>query len=87
MNPGPEYRPRMARKPNYDFERRKKEQERRDKKEAKREERARRKAAGLPEEIAFGALDENGDLIHVDDVDEDADEGDESTSDETPAAS
>ena len=57
----------MARKPNYDFERRKKEQERRDKKEAKREERARRKAAGLPEE-EYGVLDENGDLIRPEDL-------------------
>jgi hypothetical protein len=57
----------MARKPNYDFERRKKEQERRDKKEAKREERARRKALGLPDE-EFGMLDENGELIRPEDV-------------------
>ncbi len=40
----------MARKPNYDFERRRKELERKNRKEAKREERLRRKAAGLPEE-------------------------------------
>jgi hypothetical protein len=58
----------MARKPNYDFERRKKEQERRDRKEAKREERARRKAEGLPEESEFGVLDENGDLMRPEDT-------------------
>ena len=33
----------MARKPNYDFERRKKEQERKAKKEAKREQRQQRR--------------------------------------------
>jgi hypothetical protein len=71
----------MARKPNYDFERRKKEQERRDKKEAKREERARRKAAGLPEE-EYGVLDENGDLVRPEDLPEQATPDDE----ETPAA-
>jgi hypothetical protein len=36
----------VARKPNYDFERRRREQERRKKKEAKREERQRRKEEG-----------------------------------------
>lgn len=39
----------MARKPNYDFEKRRKEQERAAKKEAKREERQRRKDEGQPE--------------------------------------
>ncbi len=36
----------MARKPNYSFEKRKKEQDRAAKKEAKKEERLRRKAEG-----------------------------------------
>lgn len=36
----------MAKKPNYDFEKRKKEQERQKKKEAKREERLARKREG-----------------------------------------
>ena len=36
----------MAKKPNYDFERRRKEQDRKNKKEAKREERALRKREG-----------------------------------------
>ena len=42
----------MARKPNYDFEKRRKENERRAKKEARREEKLRRKndAAGPSEE-------------------------------------
>ena len=42
----------MARKPNYDFEKRKKEQDRKAKKDAKREDRARRRAEGLPEDSA-----------------------------------
>ena len=37
----------MARKPNYDFEKRRKEQDRKAKKDAKREDRLRRKADGL----------------------------------------
>lgn len=40
----------MARKPNYDFEKRRKEQDRKAKKDAKREDRLRRKAEGLPED-------------------------------------
>ena len=36
----------MARKPNYDFEKRKKEQDRKAKKDAKREDRLARKRAG-----------------------------------------
>ncbi len=68
----------MARKPNYDFERRKKEQERKNKKEAKREERARRKAAGLGEEIEGMVQDENGDWVmaEVDPDDDDQADGD-----------
>ena len=44
----------MARKPNYDFERRKKEQERKAKKDAKAEARAQRKrdqAAGIDPDL------------------------------------
>jgi hypothetical protein len=40
----------LARKPNYDFEKRKKEQERKQKQDAKREEKLRRKREGLPDE-------------------------------------
>ena len=40
----------MAKKPNYDFEKRRKEQERAKKKELKREERLARKREGLPAE-------------------------------------
>jgi hypothetical protein len=40
----------LARKPNYDFEKRRKELDRKAKKDAKREDRARRRAAGLPDE-------------------------------------
>lgn len=40
----------MARKPNYDFEKRRKEQDRKAKKDAKREDRLRRKAEGLPDD-------------------------------------
>lgn len=41
---------RLAKKPNYDFEKRRKELERKQKKDAKREERLYRKRHGLPEE-------------------------------------
>jgi hypothetical protein len=44
----------LARKPNYDFEKRKKEQDRKAKKDAKREDRARRRAEGLPEDPESG---------------------------------
>lgn len=49
----------MAKKPNYDFERRRKEQDRKKKKDAKREERLQRKRDGLPDEdgVAEGAED------------------------------
>jgi hypothetical protein len=40
----------LARKPNYDYEKRKKEADRKAKKDAKREERQRRRALGLPDE-------------------------------------
>lgn len=65
--------PLVARKPNYDFERRKKEMDRKAKKEAKREERARRKAAGLPDEGEEGAdVDSDGDDDDDDSTDNDA---------------
>ena len=42
--------PPVAKKPNYDFEKRRKELDRKKKKEEKREERLQRKRDGLPEE-------------------------------------
>jgi hypothetical protein len=39
----------LPKKPNYDFEKRKKEQDRKKKKDAKREERLQRKRDGLPD--------------------------------------
>jgi hypothetical protein len=39
----------LAKKPNYDFEKRKKEMDRKKKKDAKREERLQRKRDGLPD--------------------------------------
>ena len=45
-SPHQERRP-LAKKPNYDFERRKKEQDRKAKKDAKREERLQRKRDGI----------------------------------------
>ncbi len=50
----------MAKKPNYDFEKRRKELERKQKKDAKREERLYRKRHGLPED---------GDAVEGDDAD------------------
>ena len=44
----------MAKKPNYDFERRRKEQDRKKKKDAKREERLLRKRDGDGNELAEG---------------------------------
>ena len=44
----------MAKKPNYDFEKRKKEMDRKKKKDAKREERLARKRDGTPELDEFG---------------------------------
>jgi hypothetical protein len=41
----------MARKPNYGFEKRKKELDRKAKKDAKREDRRRRREEGQPEEV------------------------------------
>ena len=40
----------MAKKPNYDFEKRRKELDRKQKKDAKRDERLNRKRNGLPED-------------------------------------
>lgn len=40
----------MARKPNYDFEKRRKEMDRKAKKDAKRDEKLRRKEAGIVDE-------------------------------------
>lgn len=50
----------MAKKPNYDFEKRRKELERKQKKDAKRDERLTRKRNGTAEdgEIVDGAGDE-----------------------------
>ena len=52
----------MARKPNYDFEKRRKEMERKARKDAKLEEKRRRREAGEPEpdplEGLFGPVDE-----------------------------
>jgi hypothetical protein len=44
----------LPKKPNYDFEKRKKEQDRKKKKDAKREERLQRKRDGLPDIIDEG---------------------------------
>ena len=42
----------MARKPNYDFEKRRKEMDRKAKKDAKREDKARRRSEGASEDPA-----------------------------------
>ena len=47
----------MAKKPNYDFERRRKEQDRKKKKDAKREERLLRKRDGDGNELPEGEED------------------------------
>jgi hypothetical protein len=62
----------LARKPNYDFEKRKKEQDRKAKKDAKREERLARKRAG-----------QDPDLVDMEPLDGESPEGE--TSDEAPA--
>ena len=51
----------VAKKPNYDFEKRRKEMERKKKKDAKREERLQRKRDGVaePDELAPPAADED----------------------------
>ena len=50
----------MPKKPNYDFEKRRKELERQKKKEAKREDRARRKSEG-PDESGAEPIAVDGD--------------------------
>lgn len=51
----------MAKRPNYDFEKRKKEQDRKAKKDAKREERLQRKRSGQdPDLMPEGDEGENG---------------------------
>ena len=50
----------MARKPNYDYEKRRKEAERKAKKDAKREDRLRRKEEGGGDEIELQRFDEYG---------------------------
>jgi hypothetical protein len=55
----------LAKKPNYDFEKRKKEMDRKKKKDAKREERLARKRDGTPE------LDEFGNPVVAQEGDED----------------
>lgn len=61
----------MARKPNYDFEKRRKEMDRKAKKDAKREDRLQRRRAGLENDGVEGV--ESG-------------ESGEPTSSDTPAA-
>jgi len=56
----------LARKPNYDYEKRRKEMERQAKKDAKKEERARRKAAGLPDDVDEFGNPRTGDEPDVD---------------------
>ncbi|HUR91381.1 MAG TPA: hypothetical protein VMY38_01790 [Gemmatimonadaceae bacterium] len=52
----------MARKPNYDFEKRRKEMDRKAKKDAKRDEKQRRKEAGLGDEPYPQEVTESEDL-------------------------
>jgi hypothetical protein len=54
----------LPRKPNYDFEKRRKEQERAAKKEAKREERQRRKDEGQPDQPDELTGTEDGSTTH-----------------------
>lgn len=56
----------MARKPNYDFEKRRKELDRKAKKDAKREERLRRRADGKgdePEDAEDGSVAADGETV------------------------
>ena len=57
----------MARKPNYDFEKRKKEQERK----AKKEEKARRKSEKSTDEVEYG-VDEFGNPVEIERVVDDS---------------
>jgi hypothetical protein len=50
----------LAKKPNYDFEKRKKELDRKKKKDAKREERLQRKRDGIPDDGLDAAADGAG---------------------------
>ena len=50
----------MARKPNYDFEKRRKEMDRKAKKDAKRDEKLRRKEAGMVDEAYPSEPTESG---------------------------
>ena len=52
----------MARKPNYDFEKRRKEEERKKKKDAKREERLQRKSDNADGAEEAGMPETDGDL-------------------------
>ena len=54
----------MAKKPNYDFEKRRKEIERKAKKDAKREERLERRRNGLPDEPEV-MVDADGNVVEV----------------------
>jgi len=61
----------LARKPNYDFEKRKKEQDRKAKKDAKREERLARKRAGQDPDLVEEGEPAGGEAA---DVGEDTDD-------------
>jgi len=52
----------MAKKPNYDFEKRRKELDRKNKKDAKREERLERRRNGLPDDD-FASVDADGNPV------------------------
>jgi hypothetical protein len=51
----------LARKPNYDFEKRRKEMDRKAKKDAKRDEKLRRKEAGMTDDAYPAEPAESGD--------------------------
>ena len=52
----------MARKPNYEFEKRRKEMDRKAKKDAKRDEKLRRKEEGIVDDAYPPAITESDDL-------------------------
>jgi hypothetical protein len=56
----------LAKKPNYDFEKRKKELDRKKKKDAKREERLQRKRDGIPDDPMNADVDEDSGAIGSD---------------------
>ena len=68
----------MARKPNYDFEKRKKEQDRKAKKDAKREDRLARKRAGQDPDLV-DMESPGGETSDADSSDETTDAGDDTT--------